>query len=388
MINIFKKLATSGINLDEKQILFFDVETPNPRNDRICQIGIIVEKNRQTILKKSILINPETKFADLNMEIHGITPNSVKDAPVFPDVWKELEQYFKSSLIVAYNAHFDLNVLCKTLYAYNLRIPTFEYIDPLKKAEIIFPDLPKHSLDAVSEECGYTMQHHHDAMDDVIALQNIYYVFEDEGLWNESDHQLYEFDIHTINTSQPKERHYSDKTEAIKSLKKIIGSISSDGILTSKEILSLQLWMSIHSDLEGTYPFDKLFKFVNSSLIDGVIDSSENDELLDIFAKFIDPVHNSCSCSSNALDVTGKNVCLTGNFCCGSKKQVSDTLSDMGAVICNSVTKKTDIVIVGGQGSDAYAFGNYGAKVKRAMELQEAGQNIEIISEADFFKTN
>ena len=386
MFNFMKRLTNQV--LDEKQILFFDVETPNLKNDRICQIGIIIDRNRQTVLKKSILINPETKFGDKNMEIHGITPNAVKDSPIFPDVWEELEHYFKSSLIVAYNAHFDLNVLCKTLYGYNFRIPVFEFIDPLKKAEIIFPELPKYSLDTVSEECGYVMIHHHDALDDVTALRNIYYAFDDQNIWNESDHQLYEFNVNSISSTQPKERHYSDKTEALNSLKTIIGSISSDGVLTDEEVSSLQAWMATHSALEGTYPFDKLFGFVNSSLSDGKIDSTENSELLEIFAKFVDPVHNSCSCSPNTLDVTGKNVCLTGNFCCGSKKQVSDTLSDMGAVICNSVTKKTDIVIVGGQGSDAYAFGNYGAKVKRAMELQEAGQKIEIISEAEFFKSN
>ena len=387
MFNFLRKIANANFN-ERQQILFFDVETPNSKNDRICQIGIIVDREKQTVFEQSFLINPETKFGDRNMAIHGITPNTVREAPIFPDVWKELEPYFKSSLIVAYNAHFDLNVLCKTLFGYNLHIPVFEYIDPLQKAEIVFPDLPKHSLDAVSEECGYTMVHHHDAMDDVIALRNIYYAFDDQRLWKESDHKLYEFDADTIKPYQPKERHYSDKTEAMKSLKNIISSISSDGILTDKEISLLQTWMIIHSDLEGTYPFDKLFGFVNSSLLDGKIDSSENNELLEIFAKFIDPVHNSCSCSQGTLDVTGKNVCLTGTFCCGSKKQVSDTLTEMGAVICNSVTKKTDIVIVGGQGSDAYAFGNYGAKVQRAMELKEAGQQIEIISEADFFKTN
>ena len=41
-------------------------------------------------------------------------------------------------------------------------------------------------------------------------------------------------------------------------------------------------------------------------------------------------------------------------------------------------------MIVGGQGSCNWKCGNYGAKIKKALELQDKGSYITIICEADF----
>ena len=42
--------------------------------------------------------------------------------------------------------------------------------------------------------------------------------------------------------------------------------------------------------------------------------------------------------------------------------------------------------MIGDLGSERFAFGNYGTKVKKAMEYKEAGVPIEIIREADLFE--
>ncbi len=41
-----------------------------------------------------------------------------------------------------------------------------------------------------------------------------------------------------------------------------------------------------------------------------------------------------------SLDVNGKNVCLTGDFFCGDKRDVAQMLTQHGAIIDNNVTKK------------------------------------------------
>ena len=62
---------------------------------------------------------------------------------------------------------------------------------------------------------------------------------------------------------------------------------------------------------------------------------------------------------------------------------VEGLLTNMGGIPVKSVTKKTDYVIVGSQGSDAWSAGNYGSKIKKALELQEKGIAIQIIKESD-----
>ena len=67
---------------------FIDVETPNKRNDRICSIGLVqVTDEGEVVNEQHCLVNPECRFDDINMEIHGIAPIDVKDAVTFPELW-------------------------------------------------------------------------------------------------------------------------------------------------------------------------------------------------------------------------------------------------------------------------------------------------------------
>jgi DNA polymerase-3 subunit epsilon len=45
------------------------------------------------------------------------------------------------------------------------------------------------------------------------------------------------------------------------------------------------------------------------------------------------------------------------------------------------LNKTVDYLIVGGQGSDSWKYGNYGGKVSKAVQMQEKGSGILIVSE-------
>ena len=76
-------------------------------------------------------------------------------------------------------------------------------------------------------------------------------------------------------------------------------------------------------------------------------------------------------------------ICLSGEFELCTKSEFTSQLISIGGIIKNSVTSKTDFLIVGSKGSERYNFGNYGTKVKKALELQENGKHIKIIKEED-----
>ncbi|HCW73191.1 MAG TPA: hypothetical protein DHM90_04690, partial [Clostridiaceae bacterium] len=92
------------------------------------------------------------------------------------------------------------------------------------------------------------------------------------------------------------------------------------------------------------------------------------------------PVKNS---GNECSDFTGKSICLTGNFVSGSKEQIAALLERCGAAVCSTVTRKTDVLVVGGEGSREWSFGNYGTKVKKAMEMKAKGIEIDIITEEE-----
>ena len=139
--------------------------------------------------------------------------------------------------------------------------------------------------------------------------------------------------------------------------------------------------------MRGNYPFDKVFITLEQVLEDKKIDDDERELMLNIFQEILNPVqaseHECISC------LTEKHCVLTGDFDYGPKSRVENYIIEKGGVIDNSVKKSTDYVIVGAQGSAAWKQGNYGGKIKKAMEYNEKygdkGVNIEIITEEEFF---
>ena len=80
-------------------------------------------------------------------------------------------------------------------------------------------------------------------------------------------------------------------------------------------------------------------------------------------------------------ELLGKLVCLTGEFKYGQKSEVTKLLEEKGAMCKDGVTSKTDLLIVGGQGSSSWKCGTYGGKIKKAMEMMEKGATIKIYDE-------
>lgn len=95
---------------------------------------------------------------------------------------------------------------------------------------------------------------------------------------------------------------------------------------------------------------------------------------------------SSCSLHKEYSNISEKNIVLTGDFKVGKRNEIKSFLEDNGASVKNSVSGKTNYVIIGSLGSEDWKFGNYGEKVEKALELQSKGKDIKIIKEEEFFK--
>ena len=436
--------------------VFFDVETNNLRNDRICQIAVIYEEDGIEVFSKSWLIDPESPFADRTIQVHGITPDMVKGAPTFPEVWDEIKGYFRSSLVVGHNISFDLNVLDKVLQYYDIPFEALTYADTMAKASQIPSRVDSFGLQPLCDYFGVILEQHHDAMSDTKACRDLYHIFDQYRKWDKHDEQTYWFgraklkadpnelesalldldgivfgiisdgrvdsieltsienwiDEHayqrkypgfqeayeiadriiqtgTIEETDPVRIHeltyqnkgklYSRTTIALQTLKGIVNGILADDSISEGEIVSLREWLLQNAELRGNYPFDTIFDTIEKVMEDNILSPEEEDELAGIFTRFIDPL--AMKQTTDDISVAGKTCCLSGNFVYGSKADVEKKINELGGTVVPSVTKKTDLLIVGGQGSSAWAYGNYGSKVKKALKMQEEGHPIEILGE-------
>ena len=59
-------------------------------------------------------------------------------------------------------------------------------------------------------------------------------------------------------------------------------------------------------------------------------------------------------------------------------------IKDIGGIPADSVTKKTEVLVVGQQDYRAVGDSGMSSKQKKAFQLLEKGQDIEILSEAEF----
>lgn len=93
-----------------------------------------------------------------------------------------------------------------------------------------------------------------------------------------------------------------------------------------------------------------------------------------------------CSTIDDFLGIEGKECCLSGDFNYGTKDDVKRYIISHGGTVSDSVRRTTEVLIVGGKGNAAWAFGNYGTKVAKALDARTNGRFIFIILEEDFFQ--
>lgn len=362
-------------------IVAFDVETPNSNNDRICSIGLTFIRNGEVAETTSYLINPETCFDDVNIQIHGIRPSDVSSAPTFPEVWEQIGGYLRSNLVIAHNATFDLCVLRKALQAYGISEAMLCYVCTLQMARKVLPGLPDYKLSTICESANIPLVHH-DAGSDSRACAELFQIFSDSSI--PFDSFIRSFDLSKIDTPRTQRTAVGSQSQSLLVLKGILTGVTCDGVLSESEVLGLRQWLNDNLHLAGNFPFDKVYKVVSDSLSDGILEPEELADMLNLFRQISDPVGSSCPACRN-ISLTGKNICLTGEFDRGSRSDIEDCLAAFGATCQKNPNRTTHYLIVGGQGSSAWCAGNYGTKVKKALEMQEKGSAIEIIRETDFF---
>lgn len=364
-----------------EMLAFIDVETPNKFNNRICSIGINQTDKFGTLIdSKYLLVNPEAKFDDICMRIHGISPIDVKDAITFPELWnKYLEHVFSTSIIVAHNARFDLSAIYKAVRDYKLVIPKIEYIDTIEVAENSNINFASKKLNDICATLQINLEDHHKADSDAYACMSIYWKLVKE---NNIDPIVREFEFHrTRRIDQKVEHKYSDSTRKMQQLKLMIEESVADSKIETDEAMDILNFIESDEQLRNDPSISTLTDVLQKCLTDGYIDEEESNHLMKVFNNAVDPV----SKSNADIEFANKNFILSGDFGHGSKASVESLITAKGGMILKSVTKKCNYVVVGGQGSEAYAMGNYGTKVKKALDWQAKGIPVQIVSEEDLF---
>lgn len=175
----------------------------------------------------------------------------------------------------------------------------------------------------------------------------------------------------------------SPVTLATQILDGILKGITVDGKISDDECKNLRQWLYDNIYLSDHFPFNKAIEIVDKVLEDNTITREESEYLTSVIRDMLDPVE---SLKVEIYSVEGKHVCLSGNFAYeGQKPAVERYIVERGGIVDSNVKKTTDYLIIGACECQSYSNGTYGTKVKKAIEYNEKGCNIQIVKETDFF---
>ena len=165
-----------------------DVETANADMASICQIGIAHVKDGQIHDQWETLLNPDDQFDDMNIRIHGITPEDVVNSPSMPEVRDELRRRLRNSILVSHMP-FDRVAFERAMTKYNLEQLQVTWLDSAMVVKRAWPERygsRGYGLKNVASNLGIEFKHH-DALEDArAAAQIILCVCEDRAIDIES----------------------------------------------------------------------------------------------------------------------------------------------------------------------------------------------------------
>ena len=85
-----------------------DFETANNERSSVCSVGVVVYKNGKKVDEFYSLIKPEPEYYNYwCSQVHGLSLEDTENAPLFPEVWKQIESKIDGLPLVAHNKVFD-----------------------------------------------------------------------------------------------------------------------------------------------------------------------------------------------------------------------------------------------------------------------------------------
>lgn len=183
--------------------------------------------------------------------------------------------------------------------------------------------------------------------------------------------------------SKNKSLHHKQLTKSLNTLMGIVNGIVCDGHLHDTEIHFLSTWLHEQEGISTVYPANVIFRRVKEILRDGVIDTEERDHLLNelkilsgndfsntgyalpenIAASFDDYPH---------IIFSGNVFVLTGEFLFGTRNVCNQAILIRGGIFGNSVTLKTNYLVVGSMSSPDWIVANFGKKKQKSSRVSKS----------------
>jgi hypothetical protein len=181
--------------------------------------------------------------------------------------------------------------------------------------------------------------------------------------------------------------------KAIQELQGLAGLMIFDGTVSDEEIIFLGDWLKKNKHLLTTFPLSDLDQLFANVVATGEITDEARKKLfvfLDAIASGVkgNSVVDAIFAKKPTVKFNDRLFLFTGDMEFGSRDKAESAVIERGGEISKSCTIKTDYLVVGNLGSEAYKYSRFGTKIEKALQLQrEKKSNIQIIRERYFVQS-
>ena len=143
-----------------------DVETANADLSSICQIGIASFRDGVLADCWVSLVNPDDYFSPINVSIHGIDEDQVKDSPTWDDVFPQVASRLRGKIVVSHTP-FDRAALAKACERYSLTTCECIWLDSARVVRRAWPQFSRSGYGLSNVAACFAIDYKaHDALED------------------------------------------------------------------------------------------------------------------------------------------------------------------------------------------------------------------------------
>lgn len=197
----------------------------------------------------------------------------------------------------------------------------------------------------------------------------------------------------------PMYRAHAVQARQIDELIGLVKGVLADGAICQGEIEFLLKWMNANRDVMNEWPARALYPRIAEALADGHVDSNEESEIMALLLAAVGG--NRAPAGGEASDSTklplcsptpqvvfsGHTFCFTGKFSSGSRAWCETQVHAKGGLGVAGVTRKLNFLVIGDIGSRDWLHSTHGLKIKKAVDLRDAGIPLKIIGEEHWFNS-
>lgn len=155
--------------------IVFDIETTglSVTQNKIIEIAAIKMEEGKEVDRFATFVNPHVRIPYNIQQLTNINDDMVKNAPNVEEVLPQFVDFAGDAVLVAHNARFDVGFVNGKLKEMGQPEMENPVLDTLELARMLFPTLKNHRLNTLAAKYKVSLENHHRAIDDTIALGEI-----------------------------------------------------------------------------------------------------------------------------------------------------------------------------------------------------------------------